>query len=127
MDLRYYNYISKKCVLFAAQVAMNLVSNTISGTQTVSCDDGFQLLSCGMDNSQTTTEEYFRYAIANNPTSCKCNATYGAKCFAWCTNAVSGFEIMTSPVTTGYFSVTCSAGKKVKEKFEFVRCHAVGV
>ena len=109
------SYVNK-CVSLFPFTAMDLVDTTITGNVIVNCNAGFQLLSCGIDNSQTTNDDGHRYSVPLSSTACRCYDQYGARCIVWCTNAVNRFEIMTSRSTaysSSTFSVSCSAGKKV--------------
>ena len=84
---------------------------------TASCPAGEKLLSCGLDNSQKTSEEAFRSTRPISTATCECYDYFGAICIAWCTNVpINGFEIRIT-AGSGNFWSTCSAGKKV------IGCH----
>ena len=89
----------------------------------VTCSSGFlSLLSCGIDNSQTTQADPYRAAIPINSTTCQCLDSYGAKCVVRCySDLINNFQIVRSPGTgflTGYVYATCPDGSYV------LGCHA---
>ena len=88
-------------------------NNVVTGGNyfTSTCPIGFNLLSCGNDNSQRLKEEVNRRVYPLNSKTCQCYDYFGMNCVAWCTTLpVSGFEIRTSSGST--ISVGCSSGKQ---------------
>lgn len=89
-------------------------SVVVSGSGNIysTCPTGYQLLSCGMDNTQTSYWEEFRSSRAINSQTCECYDYYGMYCVAWCTTLpIKGFEVMVSH-SSNIFSVSCSSGKQ---------------
>ncbi|CAG0896757.1 unnamed protein product [Darwinula stevensoni] len=111
-----------------ASVTTDLVVRPIRGFQNVSCRAGMSLMSCGMGNMDgvdstshfNTNFEKFRHAYPVNSTTCQCYDYFGAMCFAWCSNAVQGFETVKVTIgSTNVTSATCPYGKKV------IGCHVI--
>jgi hypothetical protein len=77
------------------------------------CPTGYQLLSCGLDNTQNANWEKYRSCKASDSNTCQCYDYYGMACVAWCTTLpLTGFEIQTI-TSLGYFTASCSAGKQI--------------
>ena len=92
---------------FAASVIQS------NSTFTASCPSGQNLLSCGLDNFQKNTIDWFRSSKPISLYACQCSDTTGVTCVAWCTNLpVNNAEIATSS-GKGVFNVSCPAGKRV--------------
>ena len=87
----------------------------------ISCDPGYSLLSCGIDNSQINTAEYYRSQIPINSTACQCYDFYAATCVASCySGSVDDFQIVGNPgigFLTGDVFATCPTGTYV------IGCH----
>ena len=81
--------------------------------QYVACPSGYSLLSCGIDNSQTTQGEKYRAAHPYSSSKCHCYDYYGATCVVHCARTVTGFAYPTTGVTTGTLSVDCPSGTLV--------------
>ena len=87
----------------------------------LSCDPGYSLLSCGIDNSQINTAEYFRSPMPINSTACQCYDFFGALCIVSCySGSVDDFQIVNNPgigfLTRDVFA-TCPTGTYV------IGCH----
>ena len=93
------------------------MSIEISYYKILSCDPGYSLLSCGINNSQLNSMEYYRTLIPINSTACQCYDFFGAKCVALCYfGSVDGFQIVSNPgigFLTGDVIATCSTGTYV--------------
>ena len=90
---------------------MNVVAGSINFF-TSSCPTGYNLLSCGNDNSQKSNAEGWRRVRPIDSKTCQCYDYFGMSCVAWCTTLpVQGFEIKTSYVVTNPTSISCSSGK----------------
>ena len=87
----------------------------------VSCNSGFSLLSCGIENNQLIDDEKYRQLIPMNSAMCECYDYFGAICVVWCySGLVSNFRIVKTPVTgyqAGTVYATCPAGTYV------IGCH----
>ncbi len=87
----------------------------VSGTGNIysTCPTGYQILSCGTDNTQIVDWEAYRSWKAIDSKTCQCWDYFGMACVAWCTTLpVNGFEIKLT-TSLDYFSASCSAGKQV--------------
>ena len=85
------------------------ISFPFSNYQAVSCNSGYSLLSCGIDNSQMNNAERARSIIPLSSTSCQCYDYYGAICAIWCyAGPVNNFQIVKYP-TTGFLTGTVIA------------------
>ena len=94
-------------------VAFQPVYVNSGGVMHASCPSGMNLLSCGLDNTQTGTLEWYRSAIPISSTTCECYDFWGASCIAWCTNVpINNYEIQ-NVHGSGFFTATCPAGKQV--------------
>ena len=90
--------------------ATSIVSGT--GAFNAACPTGFNLLSCGNENTQTTTIEKYRRIRPIDGKTCECYDRAGMTCVAWCTTLpVPQFEIV-SVGHTRTFSAQCPAGKQ---------------
>ena len=97
------------------------VSIQFSFYKILSCDPGYSLLSCGIDNSQLDSMECYRTLNPINSTSCQCYDWFGAKCVASCySGSVDDFQIVGNPAIgslTGDVIATCPTGTFV------IGCH----
>lgn len=100
-------------------VKFDLVHAVIMAEGRVKCRPGYSLLSCGIDTYETTNQvEFHRRVTPTSSNECLCYDYYnGARCFAWCTNAVKNFEIVKSGYKTGHVETFCPAKSKV------IDCH----
>jgi hypothetical protein len=112
----FFYVLSKKTAARHTPVCTQLMSLNKSSVSIVTCPSGFSLLSCGVENNQPLVEVW-RHAIPTSPTTCECYDFYGAFCKAWCSTAISGFEIVSNLHQSGVFGVSCPSGKKVKYFF----------
>jgi hypothetical protein len=79
----------------------------------LSCPFGRSLLSCGMENTQTSLDDRYRYARPLDLLTCQCFDKFGLKCVAWCTNLpIPNFELV-NKIGTTVFSANCLAGNQV--------------
>ena len=91
------------------------LQNAVAGSNyfTSSCPVGYNLLSCGNDNSQTQTAEVNRRAFPLDSKTCQCYDYFGMICVAWCTSLpVPGYEIATSKFDIIVIPIGCPSGKQ---------------
>ena len=82
------------------------------GNFTSSCPTGYNLLSCGNDNTQKLTVEVYRRIKPFDSKTCHCYDYYGMSCVAWCTTLpIQGFEIRTQYVIANSIILSCTVGK----------------
>jgi len=81
----------------------------------VRCPPTYKMLSCGIENINTTVFDRQRHAIPHERHSCKCLDTFGAKCVAWCTNIDGNYTTVAKDKTTNTQNpdVSCPEGYKV--------------
>ena len=77
----------------------------------LTCGDGLQLLSCGLDNTRSESFDAQRYVIPLNETTCQCKDAFKIKCIAICESLSSKVEIV-SKSGTGRWTVPCPSGKR---------------
>ncbi len=76
----------------------------------LTCPVGYQLLSCGTENSQRNINEDRRYFKPIDSRTCECYDYFGVNCVAWCTTLpLNGYEIKTV-TKSGVFPSDCSTG-----------------
>lgn len=90
---------------------MNAVAGQDSFTAT--CPTGYNLLSCGNDNTQKSNVEGWRRCKPMDTKTCQCYDYFGMICVAWCTTLpIQGFEIKTSYAAgPALNTLGCTAGK----------------
>jgi hypothetical protein len=88
----------------------------LNGPAVVTCKPGYYLLSCAVDYFQSSTD-VDRYAVPINATACECKDATGGRCVLKCSNAVQGFQVVSSSdnisSSGGSEDVKCPAGTKV--------------
>lgn len=85
---------------------------TVSGTDqfTATCPNSYNLLSCGNENTQTSTPEKYRKVWPSDSRTCTCYDHSGMACVAWCTTLpVPQFQIF-NVAGTGTFTAQCPTG-----------------
>jgi len=110
-----YNYFSKNinCKYYIFLTVFQTSSVKDSNVIRISCPSGYNLLSCGLDNSQKNIAEWYRSAIPISSATCECYDWWGVICEAWCTNVpINNFEIVTVH-GSGVITASCPAGKQV--------------
>lgn len=78
------------------------------------CPTGFNLLSCGNSNYQTTDAEVNRRVLPLDSKTCQCYDYFGMNCIAWCTTLpVPGYEVRSSNLDIINIAIGCSSGRQV--------------
>ncbi len=99
-------------------VVVQSTSTTSSGSWSVSCNAGLNVISCGMYNSQYSYNDEYRGLYPSSSTYCTCFDRNGVACNSRCTTVpASNFAMMKGSGTS--FNVMCPASYSV------VGCHAM--
>ena len=78
----------------------------------LTCGEGLQLLSCGLDNTRSESFDAQRYVIPLNETTCQCKDAFRINCIGICDSLNSKVEIVRR-AGTGHWTVPCPSGKLV--------------
>ena len=97
-----------------------ITSPQLASPSQLRCNQGYTLLSCGLQQLQSASPDYNQFAIPVNPNTCACYNYNGVKCLAWCSSVVRNFQIVESVgVQTGVIRAKCPPDKSV------IGCHVL--